>query len=90
MQEPPFNSTPARYKRNTVNSTLNFTLPQARGELRVSMRGKLDIPSTIKEFMDLHVKDYYPQLNENIFANAPTFATEMAMYQYIVSLHSSS
>ena len=54
------------------------------------MRGKLDIPSTIPEFMNLHVKDYYPQLRENIFANAPTFSTEMAMHQYIVSLHSKS
>ena len=78
-------SSPARFKRNTKDSMLTFTLADARGALRDTMRGKIDIPSTVKEFMDLFVSNYYPTLKENIFADAPTFSTEADMYKYIVS-----
>ncbi|RPD57778.1 hypothetical protein L227DRAFT_223617 [Lentinus tigrinus ALCF2SS1-6] len=47
------------------------------------MRGKIDIPPTTKEFMNLYVKDYYPELKKNIFADAPGFSTEMDMYKWI-------
>ncbi|KAI0699935.1 hypothetical protein C8T65DRAFT_831738 [Cerioporus squamosus] len=47
------------------------------------MRGKIDIPPTIKGFMDLFVKDYYPALKENIFSDAPKFSTEVEMYKWI-------
>ncbi|KAI0696647.1 hypothetical protein C8T65DRAFT_743469 [Cerioporus squamosus] len=47
------------------------------------MRGKIDIPPTIKEFMNIFMKDYYPELKENIFADAPMFSTETVMYKWI-------
>ncbi|RPD52761.1 hypothetical protein L226DRAFT_541035 [Lentinus tigrinus ALCF2SS1-7] len=47
------------------------------------MRGKIDIPPTIKEFMDLYVQDYYPELNKNIFSGAPSFSNETDMYKWI-------
>ncbi|TFK88445.1 hypothetical protein K466DRAFT_662291 [Polyporus arcularius HHB13444] len=47
------------------------------------MRGKIDIPPSIKEFMNLFVKDYYPVLEENIFSRAPKFSTEAEMYRWI-------
>ncbi len=40
---------------------------------------------SIKEFMNFFMKDYYPESKENIFADAPTFSTEPAMYKWIVS-----
>ncbi|TFK78900.1 hypothetical protein K466DRAFT_606571 [Polyporus arcularius HHB13444] len=79
----PAQSSPARYKRDTVDSTLTFTLAEARGALRDTMRGKIDIPPNIKGFTDLFVKDYYPALKENIFSGAPKFSTEVQMYKWI-------
>ncbi|RPD57806.1 hypothetical protein L227DRAFT_613492 [Lentinus tigrinus ALCF2SS1-6] len=49
-----------------TDPTQNFSFARAQGKLRDTMRGKIDIPPTTKEFMDLYVKDYYPELKKNI------------------------
>ncbi|RPD57784.1 hypothetical protein L227DRAFT_577769, partial [Lentinus tigrinus ALCF2SS1-6] len=66
-----------------TDPTQNFSFARAQGKLCDTMRGKIDIPPTTKEFMNLYVKEYYPELKTNIFDSAPKFSTETDMYMWI-------
>ena len=78
-------TSPAKFSRNNADfATGGFTRDQARGELRDTMKGKVN-SVTPARLMSLFMHDFYPKRNDNIFANPPEFKTETEMYEWIVS-----